>query len=32
MEFEVAYTEEQERFRQEVRAWLAENLPPNLVR
>ena len=32
MDFEPAYTEEQERFRQEVRTWLAENVPANLVR
>jgi alkylation response protein AidB-like acyl-CoA dehydrogenase len=32
MDFEVTYTEEQERFRAEVRAWLEANLPPGINR
>ena len=32
MDFEVTYTEEQQRFRQEVRAWLAEHVPPGAAR
>jgi alkylation response protein AidB-like acyl-CoA dehydrogenase len=31
MNFEVTYTEEQERFRAEVRAWFEVNLPPELA-
>ena len=30
MEFEYSYTEEQERFRKEVRAWLEENVPEEM--
>ena len=32
MDFEVTYTEEQQRFRQEVRGWLAEHVPPSITR
>ena len=32
MDFEVTYTEEQERFRAEVRAWLESNVPPDIAR
>ncbi|MGE0543513.1 MAG: acyl-CoA dehydrogenase family protein [Dehalococcoidia bacterium] len=32
MDFEVTYTEEQERFRAEVRAWLEANVPPDIAR
>ena len=32
MDFEVTYSEEQQRFRQEVRAWLAEHVPPGAAR
>ena len=32
MDFEVTYTEEQQRFRQEVRAWLAEHVPAGAAR
>src|SRR5215475_9915384 len=32
MDFEVTYTEEQQRFRQEVRAWLEANVPPGVTR
>ena len=32
MDFEYHYTEEQERFRQEVRAWLDANLPQDMER
>lgn len=31
MDFESQYTPEQEAFREEVRAWLQENVPPGLV-
>lgn len=30
MDFELAYTAEQEAFREEVRAWLEDNVPPGL--
>ena len=32
MDFEVTYTEEQQRFRSEVRAWLEANVPPDVKR
>jgi 3-oxocholest-4-en-26-oyl-CoA dehydrogenase alpha subunit len=32
MDFEVTYTEEQQRFRREVRAWLEANVPPRITR
>jgi alkylation response protein AidB-like acyl-CoA dehydrogenase len=32
MDFEVTYSEEQQRFRREVRAWLDANVPPGLTR
>jgi 3-oxocholest-4-en-26-oyl-CoA dehydrogenase alpha subunit len=32
MDFEVTYTEEQQRFRAEVRAWFEANVPPGLNR
>ena len=32
MDFEVTYTEEQQRFRREVRAWLEANVPPGVQR
>ena len=32
MDFEVTYTEDQERFRQEVRSWLEANVPPDIAR
>jgi 3-oxocholest-4-en-26-oyl-CoA dehydrogenase alpha subunit len=32
MDFEVTYTEEQQRFRREVRAWLEANVPPDVGR
>jgi len=32
MDFEVTYTEEQQRFRREVRAWLEANVPPGVKR
>src|SRR5213083_1137256 len=32
MDFEVTYTEEQQRFRHEVRAWLDANVAPGLTR
>ena len=32
MDFEPRYSPEQEQFRQEVRAWLDENVPPGLAR
>ena len=32
MNFEVTYTEAQQRFRGEVRAWLDANVPPGLTR
>lgn len=32
MDFEVTYSEEQQRFREEVRAWFAANVPPGLTR
>src|SRR5262249_16163172 len=32
MDFEVTYTEEQQRFRREVRAWLDANVPPGITR
>src|SRR5881397_2522539 len=32
MDFEVTYTEEQQRFRREVRAWLDANVTPGLTR
>jgi len=30
MDFAVAYTDEQQRFREEVQAWVAENVPENM--
>ncbi|MSQ22523.1 MAG: acyl-CoA dehydrogenase, partial [Dehalococcoidia bacterium] len=30
MDFELTYTEAQERFRKEVRAWLEANIPPKM--
>jgi len=30
MDFAIAYTEEQQRFRQEVQAWIEENVPENM--
>ena len=32
MDFEVTYTEEQQRFRREVRAWLEDNVPADITR
>src|SRR5256885_2922915 len=32
MDFEVTYTEEQQRFRREVRAWLEANVPASMQR
>ena len=32
MDFDIAYTEEQERFRSEVRTWLEENIPEEMKR
>jgi alkylation response protein AidB-like acyl-CoA dehydrogenase len=32
MDFEVIYTEEQQRFREEVRAWFEANVPPGITR
>ena len=32
VDFEVTYTEEQQRFRREVRAWLEANVPPGITR
>src|SRR5262247_1500683 len=32
MDFEVTYSEEQQRFRVEVRAWLTERVPPDITR
>jgi len=32
MDFEVTYTEEQQRFRVEVRAWLTGRVPPDIIR
>jgi len=32
MDFEVTYTEEQQRFRREVRAWLDTSVPPDIKR
>ena len=32
MDFEVTYTEEQQRFRREVRAWLEANVSPSVQR
>ena len=32
MDFEVTYTEEQQRFRREVRAWLEANVVPSMLR
>ena len=32
MDFEVTYTEEQQRFRREVRAWLEATVPPGITR
>ena len=32
MDFEVTYTEEQQRFRAEVRAWMEANVPPDIAR
>src|SRR2546425_1824853 len=32
MDFEVTYTEEQQRFRREVRAWLEANVPAGVTR
>ena len=30
MDFTLPYTEEQERFRQEVRAWMEQNIPEEM--
>jgi len=32
MDFEVTYTEEQQRFRREVRAWLEATVPASMLR
>ena len=32
LDFEPTYSEEQERFRQEVRAWMRDNVPDDLER
>ena len=32
MDFEVTYSDEQQRFRGEVRAWFEANLPPGITR
>jgi alkylation response protein AidB-like acyl-CoA dehydrogenase len=32
MDFEVTYTQEQQRFRAEVQAWLTANVPPGITR
>jgi len=32
MDFEPRYTAEQQSFREKVRGWLGENLPPDLAR
>ena len=32
MDFEVTYTEEQQRFRREVRAWLEATVPATMLR
>ena len=32
MDFEVTYTEAQQSFRREVRAWLEANVPPGITR
>ena len=32
MDFEVTYTEEQQRFRSEVRAWLEQHVPSGITR
>jgi len=32
MDFEVTYSEAQQRFRQQVRAWLEANVPPGITR
>ena len=32
MDFEVTYTDEQQRFRREVRAWLEANVPGDVKR
>jgi alkylation response protein AidB-like acyl-CoA dehydrogenase len=32
MDFEVTYTEEQQRFREEVREWFVANVPPGITR
>ena len=31
MDFEPQYTPEQEEFRQEVKSWMKENMPPGIV-
>ena len=30
MDFELPYTEEQEKFRAEVKSWIADNVPDNM--
>jgi len=32
MNFEVTYTEDQQRFREEVRSWFEVNVPPGIAR
>ena len=32
MDFEVTYTEDQQRFREEVRSWFEVNVPPGIAR